>query len=220
MRPSLLFDLDGTLCETDDLHYEAFADMLRPLNRPIGRDEYNLKIMGYGAVDIFGYLFPGMPEADYLPLLEAKEARFLELLDDLPALPGALKLLDRADEASIPYCVVTNAPRETGTVQLEKLGLRKRMGEPVFGQELERAKPDPLPYLTGLARLGADAAKSVAFEDSRSGIRSASGAGLTVIGLATTLPEDALLAAGATLAVPNYLDPRLWDFLAGRYGWP
>jgi HAD superfamily hydrolase (TIGR01509 family) len=219
MRPCLLFDLDGTLCETDDLHYEAFLAMLRRFDRPMTRDEYNQKIMGFGSADIFDYLFPGMPEADYAVLADEKEANFRAMLEDLPVLPGAMKLLDRADKAAIPYCVVTNAPRDSGTLQLEKLGLAKRMGEPVFGQELERAKPDPLPYLTGLQRLGGDAAASLAFEDSRSGIRSAAGAGLTVIGLCTTLPEQVLLEAGAALAVPNYHDPRLWDLMAHKFGW-
>ncbi len=218
-RACLLFDLDGTLCETDDLHYEAFVHMLRRFNRPIGRDEYNLKVMGFGSADIFGYLFPGMPESEYNELVEEKEAWFRAHLDELPVVPGALKLLDRADEAGIPYCVVTNAPRDSGSIQLQKLGLSARMGEPVYGLELERAKPDPLPYITGLRRLGGDPAKSLAFEDSRSGIRAALGASLPVIGLATTLDEDMLVAAGAAMAVPNYLDPRLWDYLSHRFGW-
>ncbi len=218
-RPCLLFDLDGTLCETDTLHYEAFVHMLRRFNRPISRDEYNQKIMGFGSEDIFGHLFPGMPPADYEPLVEEKERYFRDHVDELQMLPGVGRILDQADEANLPYCVVTNAPRESGSMQLSMLGLTARMGEPVYGLELERAKPDPLPYLTGLRRLDGNAASSVAFEDSRSGIRSAVGAGLAVIGMATTLDEAALIEAGASLAVPNYLDPRLWDYLSRKIGW-
>jgi HAD superfamily hydrolase (TIGR01509 family) len=217
--PCFLFDLDGTLCETDDLHFEAFVHLLRRFNRPISRDEYNRHIMGFGAADIFGHIFPGMPEAEYAPLVAEKELYFRDHLDELPVLPGLHRLLDRADAEILPYCIVTNAPRDSGSLQLQKLGLSQRMGEPVYGLELERAKPDPLPYLTGLRRLAGDPKTSVAFEDSRSGIRSAVGAGVAVIGLATTLSEEALIAAGASLAVPNYLDPRLWDFLSRRLGW-
>jgi HAD superfamily hydrolase (TIGR01509 family) len=218
-RACLLFDLDGTLCETDTLHYEAFLHMLRRFNRPMNREEYNQKIMGYGSADIFGYLFPGMPAAEYEALVDEKEHYFRDHLDELPILPGVTKLLDEADRRAIPYRVVTNAPRDSGSLQLQKLGLSKRMGEPVYGLELERAKPDPLPYLTGLRSLDGDASSSVAFEDSRSGLQAARGAGLAVIGLATTLSEAQLLEAGADLAVPNYLDPRLWDFLSHRLGW-
>jgi HAD superfamily hydrolase (TIGR01509 family) len=218
-RACFLFDLDGTLCETDTLHYEAFLHMLRRFNRPISREEYNQKIMGYGSADIFGYLFPGMPSDEYDALVEEKERYFRDHLDELPLLPGVTKLLDAADRHAMPYRVVTNAPRDSGSLQLEKLGLAARMGEPVYGLELERAKPDPLPYLTGLRSLGGDAARTVAFEDSRSGMQAAIGAGLAVVGLATTLSEKQLMEAGAALAVPNYLDPRLWDFLSHKLRW-
>jgi HAD superfamily hydrolase (TIGR01509 family) len=218
-RICLLFDLDGTLCETDTLHYEAFAAMLERFARPLTREEYNLKIMGFGNAEIFGYLFPGMPATDWEPLAEEKEARFRTMLERLPMVPGVPALLDLADSKDAPYRVVTNAPRDSGELQLRMLGLRERMGEPVYGQELERAKPDPLPYLTGLRLCGGDAAMSLAFEDSRSGIRSAAGAGLTVVGLATTLPEAALIEAGATLAIPDYTDPRLAALLAEKLGW-
>jgi HAD superfamily hydrolase (TIGR01509 family) len=218
-QPALLFDLDGTLCETDDLHYEAFAEMLQPFDRPLSRDEYNDRIMGFGNADIFGYLFPGMPVAEYRDLVAEKERVFRRLLDALPPLPGLTDLLDRADAKGVPYCVVTNAPRDSGSVQLEKLGLAARMGEPVYGQELARPKPDPLPYATGLERLAGDPARSLAFEDSRSGIRSAVGAGLVVIGLCTTLPEEALVAAGARIGIRDYTDPRLADLIGRIGGW-
>ena len=53
------------------------------------------------------------------------------------------------------------------------LGLAARLPMWVIGAELARAKPDPLPYLTALARLGAEAGRSVAFEDSLSGLSAA-----------------------------------------------
>jgi HAD superfamily hydrolase (TIGR01509 family) len=217
-RSCLLFDLDGTLCATDDLHYAAFVAVSAPHGRSITRADYNRHIMGFGEADIKAYLFPDMADADYASLVEAKEMHFRALLDELPPLPGALDLLDRADAAGLPYVVVTNAPRASGSVQLSKLGLSERMGEPVYGQELARPKPDPLPYLAGLERLSGSASKSVAFEDSRSGIRSAKGAGLAVIGMATTLDEAQLIEAGASIAVPDYRDRRLWDFLSRTIG--
>ena len=72
-----------------------------------------------------------------------------------------------------------------------------------------RAKPDPEPYLEGLRRLGADAATSIAFEDSPTGIRSAVGAGLKTIGIRSMLDHDALRAAGASDSIENFADPAL-----------
>jgi beta-phosphoglucomutase-like phosphatase (HAD superfamily) len=81
---------------------------------------------------------------------------------------------------------------------------------------LPRSKPDPLPYLTGLERTGAEAAHSVAFEDSLSGVRAAAAAGLAVVGLTTTLGADALIGAGATIAASDFTDPRIPALIEAR----
>jgi beta-phosphoglucomutase len=217
-RPALLFDLDGTLCETDHLHFEAYRDMLAPLGRPLTQREYDANIMGFAGADIFGYLFPGMPQREWEPLVERKEAIFRERLDALPPLAGAPELIDAAIAAAVGVIVVTNAPRESALIQIGKIGLADRLGAPVLGLELSHPKPDPMPYRVGLERLGADPARSVAFEDSRSGIRSARGAGLPVVGLATTLDEATLVDAGAAFGIRDYADPRLRGFLEARLG--
>jgi beta-phosphoglucomutase len=103
---------------------------------------------------------------------------------------------------------------------LEALGLAARLPVWVIGVELERAKPDPLPYRTALARLGAEAACSVAFEDSLSGLSAAKGAGLAVVGLTTTLAADKLLAAGADIAVADFADPRILPLIEARMAAP
>ncbi len=108
---------------------------------------------------------------------------------------------------------MTNATRENATLQLGAIGLAERFDTVVIGYELERAKPDPLPYLTGLERLGGHAGRSIAFEDSLSGLAAARGAGLPVVGIATSLPAERLLAEGAALAIRDYHDPRLIPFI-------
>ena len=69
----------------------------------------------------------------------------------------------------------------------------------MIAETLPHQKPHPLPYLTGLERLGGHATKSVAFEDSRSGITAAAKAGVAVIGLTTSLDPETLKTHGAHL---------------------
>jgi beta-phosphoglucomutase len=88
----------------------------------------------------------------------------------------------------------------------------------VIGAELARAKPDPLPYLIGLERAEAVASRSLAFEDSLSGVRSAAAAGLAVVGMTTTLDSRILLDAGATLAASDFTDPRIFALIEARIG--
>ena len=88
----------------------------------------------------------------------------------------------------------------------------------MLGEELANAKPHPLPYLTGLERLGAAAENSVAFEDSPSGLRSAKAAGLLTVGITTSLPPQRLLDEGADLAIADYSDIRLLPVIWARLG--
>jgi beta-phosphoglucomutase len=77
-----------------------------------------------------------------------------------------------------------------------------------------------LPYRTALTQLGAEAGRSIAFEDSLSGLSAAKGAGVAVVGLTTTLTADKLLAAGAEIAIADFTDPRILPLIEARSAAP
>ncbi len=88
----------------------------------------------------------------------------------------------------------------------------------VIGDELDRGKPDPLPYLTGLSRLGSVRERALAFEDSRSGVQAASAAGIETIGLRTGLDDATLRAAGAAATIADFTDAWFLEKLAREFG--
>lgn len=210
---ALLFDLDGTLVDTDRLHHAAFCAVLAETGRPpISMADYKLRIMGHPNAEIAGWLFPGDPEAQ--ARVDRKEDLFRDALAArIDPVPGALALLDWAEATGARAAVVTNAPRRNAVAMLEAAGLDARLTELVIGEECARPKPDPLPYQEAMRRLGATPSRAVAFEDSRSGIRAARGAGALVFGLTTGLSADELLQAGARHAIPDFTAPALWAAL-------
>ena len=115
-----------------------------------------------------------------------------------------IELLEFCDKRTLARAVVTNAPRANAELVIGALGLKDRLPILVCSPELERGKPDPLPYLTALKLTGARAKNSVAFEDSLSGVRAAAAAGIYVVGLTTGLDESRLIAAGAKFAVAEF----------------
>jgi HAD superfamily hydrolase (TIGR01509 family) len=129
-----------------------------------------------------------------------------------------MALLDRADAAGIPMAAVTNAPRLNADMILNALGIRHRFKAVVIGEELAHGKPHPLPYLEVLRLLQADATRCLAFEDSRSGIRSATAAGIATIGMRTSLTHHDLIAAGAVAAAASFADPELLERVAAHVG--
>ena len=209
MKTALLFDLDGTLVDSDALHLAAFQQVFARHGVSLTRDEYVQGIMGNSNPRIGAAFLPHLPPDERETAIAAKEAVFREALGALEPVAGLVALLDFAEAQAINCAVVTNAPRANAVLMLEALGLSRRLPLQIIGGELARAKPDPLPYLTGLERTGGDAAHSVAFEDSLSGLSAAVGAGLAVVGLMTTLNEATLMGAGATIAVADFTDPRI-----------
>jgi HAD superfamily hydrolase (TIGR01509 family) len=210
---ALLFDLDGTLTDTDHLHLEAFRILLKDFERTITAEHYKARIMGHPNDEIMREMFPDESPERRIALSDHKEQLFRDQLATLTPTPGVLKVLDWADAHGVPYAVVTNAPRANAEMMLQGLGLSARMTELVIGDELERAKPDPLPYRTGLLRLGATAERALAFEDSLPGIQAASGAGIPTYGIRTAHPDAALLGSGAIAAIDDFTDAGLWKRL-------
>jgi beta-phosphoglucomutase len=210
---ALLFDLDGTLTDTDRLHFTAYVALLREFDRRITMEHYQTRIMGQPNVAIMREMFPDLDAAEQEEIADRKEALFRAAITDLVPTPGLGALLDWAEVHRIPIAVVTNAPRANAEMMLQRLGLTDRIGTLILGEDLERAKPDPLPYLTGLQRLGAVAEHALAFEDSLPGIQAASGAGIATYGIRTTHPDAALLAAGAAGAIDDFTDRGLWQRL-------
>ena len=223
MSAALLFDLDGTLADTDHLHLAAFNEVMAPYGINLTRDAYARRVMGKANKNIARELVPEMPLDKAMRLLDAKEAVYRSHTrklapGDLAPIAGLGDLLDWAAAQAIPAAVVTNAPPANAELVLEALGLTARFHGLIIASELAEMKPHPLPYLTALQQLGAEAAQSIVFEDSPSGISAGSAAGMPVVGLMTTLGADALITAGATRAIRDYEDPGLLTFIAARTG--
>lgn len=214
----LLFDLDGTIAETDHLHFEAFKSVFTPYGVAVDWSVYTSRVIGKNNPEIAADFLPHVPAADHAAIMDRKEAAYRESLKAIEAASGLLGLLDWADAHAISCAVVTNAPRLNADAVLAMLDLRHRFKVLVIGPELRQAKPHPLPYLTALEALGGSAARSVGFEDSRAGIASAAAAGLGVVGITSTFDGPALIAAGAHVAGRDFTAPTVFDFVRQRTG--
>ena len=215
-RLGLLFDLDGTLLDSDLLHHAAYAALLAERGRALSLEDYRTHIMGNANDAIMGRFFPDEP-GEHAAITDRKEAMFREsLATRVVPIAGIHALLDWAEGEGAGLAVVTNAPRLNAEAMLSAAGLAARFPLLVIGDECVRQKPDPAPYRAAMAALGVTPSQSIAFEDSRSGLRAARGSGARVFGLTTGLPAAALLQAGAHAAIADYTDPGLWAHLQSR----
>ena len=224
MRPgsgkALLFDIDGTLADTDALHLQAFNRVFGPRGHTFDRERAAKELMGFSTASIAERFLPEEPPERRVAIMAEKEAAFRELVSGkIQPVPGLMTLLARADRAGIPMVAVTNAPRLNAEMLLNGLGIMHRFKAVVIGDELPHGKPHPLPYLEGLRAVNAAPDLSVAFEDSRSGIKSACAAGITTIGMRTSLSHADLVEAGSLMTAGSFEDPELMKLVAATMGW-
>ncbi len=213
MLTAVLFDLDGTLVNTDPLHFQTWQEMLRDYGIEIDREFYKARISGRLNPLIIKDLLPQLSLEAGQKLADVKEARFRENALSLTPLAGLLELLAWIDSRGLKKAVVTNAPRENVSFMLEVLKLADIFDVVVLAEETTAGKPDPAIYQLVMNRLGIAATEAIAFEDSPSGIHSAVGAGIYTIGVASTHDPKNLLEAGATMVIPDFTVQQLWRSL-------
>ncbi len=213
MYRALLFDLDGTLAETDSLHLPTWVDVLSPYGVEVDEEIYRESISGRSTSKIVEDLLPDLPAEEGRKLADAKEASFRERARELEPLPGLLDFMEEAKNRGRSLALVTNAPEENVEAILLALELGEFFDEVVLSDEVGPVKPDPAPYRAALDKLGVAPAEALAFEDSTSGIASAVGAGIPTVGIASTQAPETLLQAGAFTVARDFTDPELRGFL-------
>lgn len=196
---ALLIDLDGTLLDTEPLHFEAHRRFLA--GRGVVPSEAELVgNIGKGDREFYRDLIQthgldGDPDA----WVAEKTAILAGIYraDGVPLRPGVHGLLAHAAAQGVPCVVVTSSGRELARCALEVAGLDVRLPMRVCHEDTRRHKPHPEPYLLAAVRLGLPPAACLAIDDSSSGVAAARTAGCPVVAMRGHLPEAAVRAAGA-----------------------
>ncbi|MBD2252520.1 HAD family hydrolase [Nostoc parmelioides] len=213
MLTAILFDLDGTIVNTDPIHYQAWQQMLCKYNIEIDEKFYKSRISGRLNPEIVKDILPELSSAAGREFADEKEALFRELASHLQPLNGFAELIAWTEVHQLKRALVTNAPRLNAEFMLEVLGITDSFHQIVLADDCVAGKPDPAPYQVALSKLGIPAEKAIALEDSPSGIRAAVGAGIRTIGIASTHDPNVLLEVGSFMAIPDFTDLHLWTLL-------
>jgi beta-phosphoglucomutase len=204
---AVLFDLDGTLADTETLHFEAFAEVLRPEGIIVGRADYFARLIGYTDHDCFAALLaehgrPAIPEA-IAPLTARKAAAYGAIIAHRDVIyPGAVEFVRRCAER-FPLMVVTGTLRVEAETILRRAEIRDLFVDIIAAEDVARGKPEPDGFLAALGRFGfilrphpsIVAAECLAIEDTAYGVQAARRAGMRVLAVCHTASADALAAA-------------------------
>ncbi|CAL2258943.1 unnamed protein product [Prunus armeniaca] len=214
---AVLFDIDGTLCDSDPIHCHAFREMLQEIGFnggvPITEEYYIDNIGGRHNDDIARILFPDDFQRG-LKFTDDKEVMFRKLAPgQLKPVKGLHKLRKWIEDRGLKRAAVSNAPRPNAELMISILGLSDFFHAVILGSDCEHVKPHPDPYLKALETLNASKDHTFVFEDSTSGIKAGVAAGMPVVGLTTGNPAHLLMEAKPTFLIKDYEDPKLWAAL-------
>jgi HAD superfamily hydrolase (TIGR01509 family) len=225
---ALIFDVDGTLAETEELHREAFNQTFREFDLAWHWDQERyhtlLKITGGKERMLAHAASLGINDFDPLPLHKRKTTLYNEMLAQgaISLRPGVEALIRKAKEKDLRLAIATTTSRKN----VETLIRVTLGGDPhhwfeaiCTGEDVAIKKPDPEVYQVALSRLALTARDAIAFEDTKNGVLAARGAGLDVI------VTPSLYSAGedfsGALAIIKTLEAHnlsALDFLSARLG--
>lgn len=185
MGLGFIFDMDGVLADTVELHYRSWKRLAQEEGHPFSR-EANEALLGRTREEALDLWLAGRP---CLPgrredLLRRKNAYFLEALAGLgpaDALPGARELLHEAWAQGIRLGLASSS-RNARKV-CDQLGITALFDAFADGTSVVNPKPAPDVFLWVAGRLGLHPARCVVFEDAEAGVRAALAGGFRVVGL-------------------------------------
>ncbi len=189
MIRGVIFDLDGVLVTTDDLHYRGWKQLADEEGIYFDR-QINERLRGVSRMESLEILLERSPRAhtpeQKTALADRKNATYRRLLDTLSPkdmLPGALETVVALRRRGIRTAVASSS--KNTPVIMERLGLGPYFDAVADGNDITRSKPDPEVFLLAAQRLGLPPAECLVVEDALAGIEAGRRGGMPVFGIGT-----------------------------------
>lgn len=203
MIAAYLFDMDGTLLDTDILWVDLVVDYIHAKGYPEFTYEQSLAIV-YGRCfnDIYADLIGLYPELRLTrdEMKEELDLLFFPKRDQTDVcIPGSVALLKRLSQTA-PCCIVSGSARDHIRDAIRIMDAEKNVKAYFGTEDSPRGKPDPICFLTAARAIGVDPKDCVVFEDSAAGVAAGKAAGMRVVAIQLPgHPKQAISAADVIL---------------------
>lgn len=204
MTKSVLWDLDGTLIDSEQYHWLAWRDTMAAHGVPLTHAQFHATF-GLRNDAIIPQWIPDATPARIDEIGGEKEALYRRLMQEggLDPLPGVRHWTELLAREGWRQAIASSAPRENVDAVLAVIGLADCFQAIVSAEDVTRGKPDPQVFLTAAGRLGSHPERSIVVEDAPAGIEAARRAGMPSIGVRRNgSPLPASLAVTSLALLP------------------
>jgi beta-phosphoglucomutase family hydrolase len=203
---AVIWDVDGTLVDTAELHFAAWSQLAGEVNRPFTRANFTATF-GWRNPEIIHQVFGTHYTDEEVADLGRRKEEFYRAAArrGVELLPGARPLLEGLHAAGFRQAIGSSAPLENLDLILGLTDTRRFFDAIVSAEDTQRGKPDPQVFLVAAAKLGVPPGRCAVMEDAVVGVQAARAGGMKCVAIrfAGHHPEAALAAAGAALVVPS-----------------
>jgi beta-phosphoglucomutase len=199
-----IWDMDGTLVDTAEIHFQAWAKLMGGLGQPFTRTDF-AATFGWRNPEIIHRLFGNRyTDSEIADLGDRKEELYRAAAGQgVTLLPGVRPLLEGLRAAGFKQAIGSSAPRANLDLILRLTQTERFFDAVVSMEDTPRGKPDPQVFLVAAAKVGTQPDHCVVFEDAVAGVQAAKTGGMMCIAVSFVghHPETALRRAGADLVV-------------------
>lgn len=218
MEKCVIFDLDGVLVSTDELHYQAWKRLAGELGIKGFCREDNKRQRGVSRMASLEVVLEraerSYSQEEKEELAKRKNDYYLELLQDLDdssRLPGAMETLQYLREQGVATAV--GSASKNAIAILEKTGLLPWIDKISCGLDVTKSKPDPEVFLVAAKKVGLEPEKCLVVEDSAAGIQAAAAGGMKSLAVG---PLCGTL--GGDFCALNLAEVKNWEEILGSIG--
>jgi beta-phosphoglucomutase len=204
---AVIWDVDGTLVDTAELHFDAWVRLANEMGRLFSRHDFALTF-GRRNPEIIRYLFhDDFTDAEVQSIGDRKENYYrAEAEKGVQLLPGVRELLDGLRARKVRQAVGSSAPRANLELILRITSSSQYFETVVAMEDTTRGKPDPQVFLVAAEKLGISPNRCVVLEDAVAGVQAAKAGGMKCIavGFVGHHPMEKLKAAGADRVIDRF----------------
>ena len=214
----VIWDLDGVIIDSADLHFDAWRETLAKHGISMDREQFE---QGFGRRNddiIAGIIKRTMPPEEISAIGREKEATYRRMVaGHTRFFPGVIELMSSLKESGFKQAVASSAPADNLTLIIREMKLEPFISALVDASGVSKGKPDPEVFLKAAEKLGLPPTACLVIEDAVAGVEAARRGGMAVIAVSNTHPKEKLGAADLVLSSLGDVEPsQVLDLINSR----